>query len=115
MIAVELQGHGHTADIDRPLTYEQMADDTVALLKELKIEQADFFGYSMGGTVGLAVAIRHPGLVVERVDLFQEMAVGDDLFGAADEFVAFVVGAGGGRGRSTGVDSDGFVREFLPR
>jgi len=63
VIAVELQGHGHTADIDRPLTYEQMADDTAALLKHLKIEQADFFGYSMGGTVGLAVAIRHPKLV----------------------------------------------------
>jgi pimeloyl-ACP methyl ester carboxylesterase len=63
VIAVELQGHGHTADIDRPLTYEQMADDTAALLKELKIEQADFFGYSMGGNVGLAVAIRHPKLV----------------------------------------------------
>jgi pimeloyl-ACP methyl ester carboxylesterase len=63
VIAVEQQGHGHTADIDRPLTYEQMADDTAALLEELKIEQADFFGYSMGGTVGLAVAIRHPKLV----------------------------------------------------
>ena len=63
VIAVELQGHGHTADIDRPLTYEQMADDIAALLKELKIEQADFFGYSMGGTVGLGVAIRHPKLV----------------------------------------------------
>jgi pimeloyl-ACP methyl ester carboxylesterase len=63
VIAVELQGHGHTADIDRPLTYEQMADDTAALLKELKIEQADFFGYSMGGNVALAVAIRHPKLV----------------------------------------------------
>jgi pimeloyl-ACP methyl ester carboxylesterase len=63
VIAVELQGHGHTADIDRPLTIEQMADDTAALLKELKIEQADFFGYSMGGTVALGVAIRHPQLV----------------------------------------------------
>jgi pimeloyl-ACP methyl ester carboxylesterase len=63
VIAVELQGHGHTADIDRPLTYDQMADDTAALLKELKIEQADFFGYSMGGSVGLAIAIRHPKLV----------------------------------------------------
>jgi len=63
VIAVELQGHGHTADIDRPLTYEQMADDTAALLKHLKIEQADFFGYSMGGNVALAVAIRHPNLV----------------------------------------------------
>jgi pimeloyl-ACP methyl ester carboxylesterase len=63
MIAVELQGHGHTADIDRPLSYEQMADDVAALLKELKISQADVFGYSMGGTVGLTLAIRHPGLV----------------------------------------------------
>jgi pimeloyl-ACP methyl ester carboxylesterase len=63
VIAVELQGHGHTADRDRPLTYEQMADDTAALLQELKIEQADIFGYSMGGNVGLALAIRHPTLV----------------------------------------------------
>jgi pimeloyl-ACP methyl ester carboxylesterase len=63
VIAVELQGHGHTADIDRPLTYEQMADDTAALLEQLKIEQADIFGYSMGGNVALAVAIRHPKLV----------------------------------------------------
>jgi len=63
VIAVELQGHGHTADIDRPLTYEQMADDVAALLKELKIEQADVFGYSMGGTVGLALALRYPKLV----------------------------------------------------
>src|SRR4051812_23868448 len=63
VIAVELQGHGHTADIDRPLSVEQLADDTAALLKELKIERADFFGYSMGGKVALGVAIRHPGLV----------------------------------------------------
>src|SRR5262245_7134078 len=63
VIAVELQGHGHTADADRPLSIEQMADDTAALLKELKIERADFFGYSMGGSVALGVAIRHPRLV----------------------------------------------------
>ncbi len=63
VIAVELQGHGHTEDIDRPLTYEQMADDTAGLLRHLKIEPADFFGYSMGGNVGLAIAIRHPKLV----------------------------------------------------
>jgi pimeloyl-ACP methyl ester carboxylesterase len=63
VIAIELQGHGHTADIDRPLTYEQMADDTAALLEQLKIEQADIFGYSMGGSVALAIAIRHPKLV----------------------------------------------------
>src|SRR5262245_59446614 len=63
LIAVELQGHGHTADIDRPLTYEQMADDVGALLKHLKIAQADVFGYSMGGNLGLSLAIRHPSVV----------------------------------------------------
>lgn len=63
VIAVELQGHAHTADVDRPLSFEQMADDMAALLKHLKIEQADFFGYSMGGNVALAIAIRHPKLV----------------------------------------------------
>lgn len=63
VIAVDMQGHGRTADIDRPFTFEQMADDTAALLKQLKIEQTDVFGYSMGGTVGLALAVRHPALV----------------------------------------------------
>src|SRR5262249_49936100 len=63
LIAVELQGHGHTGDIDRPLTFEQMADDTAALLKQLKIENADVFGYSMGGNVALALGIRHPSLI----------------------------------------------------
>jgi pimeloyl-ACP methyl ester carboxylesterase len=65
-IAVELQGHGHTADIDRPLTVEQMADDVATLLRQLKIERADVFGYSMGGNVALGLAIRHPD-VVHRV------------------------------------------------
>jgi pimeloyl-ACP methyl ester carboxylesterase len=69
IIAVELQGHGHTGDIDRPLSYEQMADDTAALLRHLKIGQADVFGYSMGGTVALALAVRHPALV-RRVAVF---------------------------------------------
>jgi pimeloyl-ACP methyl ester carboxylesterase len=63
VIIIELQGHGHTADRDRPLTFEQMAEDTAALLQKLKIKGADFFGYSMGGTVALGVAIRHPDLV----------------------------------------------------
>ncbi len=67
IITIELQGHGHTADIDRPLTFEQMADGTGALLRHLKIEQADVFGYSMGGNVAIAVAIRHPMLVRKLV------------------------------------------------
>jgi pimeloyl-ACP methyl ester carboxylesterase len=67
VIAVELQGHGRTADVDRPLSYEQMADDTAALLRHLGIEQADVFGYSMGGGVALQVAIRHPEVVRKLV------------------------------------------------
>jgi pimeloyl-ACP methyl ester carboxylesterase len=67
VIAVELQGHGRTADIDRPLSYEQMADDVAALLRHLEIEEADVFGYSMGGGVALQVAIRHPEVVRKLV------------------------------------------------
>jgi pimeloyl-ACP methyl ester carboxylesterase len=67
VIAVEQQAHGRTADIDRPLGYERMADDTAALLRQLGIEEADFFGYSMGGSVALQIAIRHPDLVRKLV------------------------------------------------
>jgi pimeloyl-ACP methyl ester carboxylesterase len=67
VIAVEQQAHGHTADIDRPLTFEQMADDTAALLRHLNIENADFFGFSDGGNVALGIAIRHPKLVRKLV------------------------------------------------
>jgi pimeloyl-ACP methyl ester carboxylesterase len=67
LIAVELQGHGHTADIDRPLSYEQMADDVSALLAQIGIEKADVFGYSMGGGVALQVAVRHPEVVRKLV------------------------------------------------
>jgi pimeloyl-ACP methyl ester carboxylesterase len=67
VIAVELQGHGRTADVDRPLTYEQMADDVAALIGYLGIEQADVFGYSMGGGVALQVAVRHPEVVRKLV------------------------------------------------
>ena len=63
VIAADMQGHGRTADVDRPFSFEQMADDAAALLSQLKIERADVFGYSMGGTIGLALAIRHPALV----------------------------------------------------
>jgi pimeloyl-ACP methyl ester carboxylesterase len=60
VIAVEQQAHGHTADIDRPLTYEGMAADTVELLRHLGIEEADVFGYSMGAAIALDIAVRHP-------------------------------------------------------
>ena len=63
VIGVEVQGHGHTADIERPLRYEFMADDVAALIHYLHLEQADLFGYSLGGGVALQTAIRHSDLV----------------------------------------------------
>jgi pimeloyl-ACP methyl ester carboxylesterase len=67
VIAVEMQGHGHTADIDRPLRYEQLADDNAALLTQLGLEQADLFGWSLGAGVALQTAIRHRSLVRKLV------------------------------------------------
>ena len=67
VIAVELQGHGRTADIDRPLSFEAMADDIAALMKYLAIEKTDVMGYSLGGGVALQIAIRHPELVRKLV------------------------------------------------
>jgi pimeloyl-ACP methyl ester carboxylesterase len=63
VIAPEQQAHGHTADIDRPLSFEQMADDTAALLEQLQVRDADIIGFSNGGMVALQLAIRHPRLV----------------------------------------------------
>jgi pimeloyl-ACP methyl ester carboxylesterase len=67
VIAVEQQGHGRTADIDRPLRYEQMADDTATLLEQLDIDRADVFGFSMGGGIAWQLAIRYPRLVRKLV------------------------------------------------
>jgi pimeloyl-ACP methyl ester carboxylesterase len=67
VIVPEMQGHGRTADVDRPITYEQMADDTAALLRHLAIGQADVFGFSMGGGIALQFAIRHPDLLRKLV------------------------------------------------
>jgi pimeloyl-ACP methyl ester carboxylesterase len=63
VIAVELQGHGHTADTARPMTIEAFANDVVALLDQLGIAQADLFGFSTGGLVAYAVALNAPGRV----------------------------------------------------
>jgi pimeloyl-ACP methyl ester carboxylesterase len=60
VIAVELQGHGHTADTDRPMTIEALAGDVVALLDQLGIAEADLFGFSLGGLVAYAVALGAP-------------------------------------------------------
>ncbi len=67
VIAVELQAHGHTQDIDRPLSFEQDADDVAGLLEQLGIHKADFMGFSNGGTTCLQIAIRHPELVNKLV------------------------------------------------
>lgn len=63
VIAVEMQAHGRTGDRNKDLSFEQDADDVAALLKNLKIEQADFFGFSNGGTTTVQIAIRHPEIV----------------------------------------------------
>jgi len=67
VIGLELQAHGRTADIDRPLSLEQMADDTASALQHLGIDQADIFGYSMGAAVALQVTIRQPQMVRKLV------------------------------------------------
>jgi pimeloyl-ACP methyl ester carboxylesterase len=69
VIAVELQGHGRTADIKRDFSYENLADDVAALLDHLKIPSADLIGYSMGGGVALQCAIRHPEKVRKVVSI----------------------------------------------
>jgi pimeloyl-ACP methyl ester carboxylesterase len=63
VIAVDLQGHGRTADVDRPLDPALMADDIAALIQHLKLGRADVMGYSLGGGVALHTAIRHPEVV----------------------------------------------------
>ena len=60
VIAVEMQGHGRTADIDRDMTYDNLSDDVAALLDHLKIPSADVVGYSLGGVTAIDTAIRHP-------------------------------------------------------
>jgi pimeloyl-ACP methyl ester carboxylesterase len=67
VIAVELQGHGRTADIDRPFSYEQFADDVAALMRHIGIDKADVLGYSLGGGVALQASIRHPEMVDKLV------------------------------------------------
>ena len=67
VIAVELQGHGHTADIDRPMSCEAMADDIATLIKYLGLQKADVMGYSLGGYVALQTVIRHPQSVRKLV------------------------------------------------
>jgi pimeloyl-ACP methyl ester carboxylesterase len=72
VIGVELQGHGHTADIDRPMALGALADDVAQLLDHLGLDKADIFGFSLGGLVAMTLALEHSSrvnrLVVASVD-----------------------------------------------
>jgi len=81
VVAPELQGHGHTADIDREISVPLLASDVVALLDELNIPRADLFGFSLGGLTALEVAARHP----ERVGRLVLAAVQYSQDGYHDE------------------------------
>ena len=90
VIAVEMQGHGRTADSKRDFSYENLADDVAALLDHLEMPSADLIGYSMGAGVAMQCAIRHPekvrkvvsisgafrldGLVKEALDVFPRIS-----------------------------------------
>ena len=78
MIAVQLQGHGRTADTDRPMTIETLAGDVVALLDHLGIDNADLFGFSLGGRVVLRRGRAEPQRVVHDRDRDRDgVRVGD--------------------------------------
>lgn len=67
VIAMELQGHGRTGDVDRPITVSGLADDVVAVLDDLGVERADFLGFSLGGLTALQIAVAHPTRVGRAV------------------------------------------------
>ena len=67
VVSVDLQGHGHTSDIDRPMSFEQMADDIATLADQLGFKNTDIMGYSLGGGVALQTVIRHPELTRKAV------------------------------------------------
>src|SRR5579885_84693 len=80
VVQVDLQGHGRTADIDRPLSFEQHARDIVALVRHLGIERANFFGWRYGGLISLLIAMHHPELV-------DRIATYGTLFGAPSDAI----------------------------
>src|SRR5688500_14076654 len=67
VIAVDLQGHGRTADIDRPIDIRLMADDIAALIDHLGLEKPDVIGYSLGGGVAFFTASKYPEKVTRLV------------------------------------------------
>jgi pimeloyl-ACP methyl ester carboxylesterase len=84
--ALEFQGHGRTTDIDRPITYPNLADDVAAFMDAVGLQKADVFGYSMGAAAGLQFAIRHP----DRVNKLIAASAAYDAEGWQPEFKAFI-------------------------
>jgi pimeloyl-ACP methyl ester carboxylesterase len=84
--ALEFQGHGRTTDIDRPITYQNLADDVAAFMDSVGLQKADVFGYSMGSAAGLQLAIRHP----EKVNKLVAASVAYDLRGWQPAFTAMI-------------------------
>jgi pimeloyl-ACP methyl ester carboxylesterase len=84
--AVELQGHGRTTDINRPITYQNLADDVAAFMNAVGLQKADVFGYSMGGQAGLQLAIRHPA----KVNKLVAASAAYDLAGWQPVYTAFI-------------------------
>ncbi|MEJ1237086.1 alpha/beta hydrolase [Chryseolinea sp. T2] len=82
VIAVEMQAHGHTSDINRPMTFEQDADDIAELLRQLNIKKANIFGFSNGASTTLFVAMRHPELV-------NKIIVASTMYNKAGTFPGF--------------------------
>jgi pimeloyl-ACP methyl ester carboxylesterase len=133
VIAVEMQGHGRTADIPRDITNENLADDVAGLLEHLKIQRADLIGYSMGGAVAMQCAIRHPdkvrkvvvissvfrrdGMIKEAADSIPKLTA-DDFKGSPieaeykklsptpDEFPNFVKRVVGTASKGHGISAD---------
>ena len=84
--AIEMQGHGRTNDINRPITYPNLADDVAAFIDAVGLKKADVFGYSMGACAGLQLAIRHP----EKVNKLIFCSGAYDFEGWQPEFRAFI-------------------------
>ena len=84
--AIEMQGHGRTTDINRPITYPNLADDVAAFMDAVGVEKADVFGYSMGAAAGLQLAIRHP----QKVNKLVAASVAYDAGGWQPEFIDFI-------------------------
>jgi len=84
--ALEFQGHGRTTDIDRPITYPNLADDVAAFMDAVGLERADVFGYSMGAAAALQLAIRHPA----KVNKLVVASASYDTVGWQPEFRAFI-------------------------